>query len=350
VRDCAGYNIVGFPGARGWLIQGNHVESTGTGPNRWPKEGIELQGSSMCRVVANHVVNVRVNGILLWNSTGDCFGNVIVANTIVKAGRCGIWLEDGAHDNTVLGNSTRDCAFGVRVSDEGAIFAPCARNTISGNICCNGAGSGVQLLSVGSQIVTNNVCSGFTGNGFQVVGGSGGTVVADNQAVANGFSGFLLDHARALRLESNLSEDNGRGNGAPDQWRSGFEIRAADRPIIGLGMVGNRARNRLGHSQLRGLTIIGDVTGNLADNDLTGAQPLFIAGSRAGLVAAPRAQIRVTVGAAPVPIEHRLPYRPLTASLSMRSRGSVWLVEDPGDTTVLLQADADGRQATLFVG
>lgn len=349
VRDCAGYNIVGFPGARRWLVQGNLVESTGSGSGRWPTEGIELQGASQCRVIANHVVNARINGILLWNSTGDCSGNVIAANTIERSGRCGIWLEDGAHDNTVVGNAVADCTFGVRISDEGAIAQPSAGNVVSANICRGGAGAGLQLLSVGSQIVTANVCTNFTTNGFQVVGGSG-SVLSDNRAATNGFSGFLLDKTAGVRLAGNLAEDNGGGNGAPDPWRSGFEVRAGSGPPIVLSLVGNHARNRSGAKQLRGLTISGDVSGRLADNELSAPEAMVIDGSRAALVAAPLLQIPVTVGTRPVALEHRLPYSPLSVSISMRSRGAVWLVEAPGESTVLLQADGVSRHATLFVG
>jgi parallel beta-helix repeat protein len=350
VRDCAGYNIVGFPGARGWLIQGNEVLSTGAGPDRWPKEGIELQGASMCRVIGNHVSNVRMSGVYLWNSTGDCSGNLVVGNTIVGAGRAGIWLEDGAHDNTIAANNVSDCTFGIRVSDEGTVAEAAARNVITANVCRRGAGTGVQLLSVPAQIVSSNVCSRFSNNGFHVRGGAGGSTLASNQAADNGFSGFLLEDVSDVRLQANDAEDNGGGNGAPDPWRSGFELRAGDRPMQGLSVSGNRARNRRGAKQLRGLSIVGSVGARLTENAFSAVRPVVVDGSRAGLSAAVNASFNVRVGTTPLQVQHGLGYAPLSVQISMRSAGSVWHAADPDDTIVDLVADAEGRLATLFVG
>src|SRR5205823_6470096 len=132
-HDANGYNIVGFYNASNWIISGNHSYGTGTGSSRLVHEGIELQGVSYCTVVGNTLSNIRYNGILLWNSAGDCHRNVVSGNTVRGCGDSAIKLEDGAHDNTITGNSCDASNWGIWLNNNGNSGAP-KDNAILGNV------------------------------------------------------------------------------------------------------------------------------------------------------------------------------------------------------------------------
>ena len=112
--------------------------------------------------IANHL-GVGGAGVLLGNDgVSGTSGNRITGNTL-RANQAGVFLTDGANNNTVEANSIRDSAIGgIVVSGSGTNRNRLTQNTTANN----GTNGGIKLFPGGN----NNVA--FTLSGLAVTGGT----------------------------------------------------------------------------------------------------------------------------------------------------------------------------------
>ena len=344
VEQSPGYNIVAFPGTTHAVIDGNHVSSS-------RKEGIELQGASYCSVTGNAVWDAGFNGILLWNSTGDCANNAVTGNTVSGSGGFGISASEGAHDNTITGNTAvSNAQHGILVDDAGphAIVGNVARSNGT-----SGAGTGIRVQGTSNCLISGNLVSDNNGPGI-LVNGAHATVVASNNVFANSQTGIMLSAAYpgpvwGSVVEGNVSSGNGRDTTQSN--RSGISIRG---PFVGTVIAHNRCFDPSSPpTQLFGFVTVDDGPKNLVvgpnafDGNAQGGQSLASGGNVAAVA---YRIVSATVGTSQVAVPHGLPYAPRTMSITMTSPGSVWRSSASDATNVYLRADAPGRTAEVTLG
>jgi parallel beta-helix repeat protein len=342
VHDAAGYNIVGFPDASQLVIEGNYAYSTS--PTKAPtSEGIELQGTSWSSVVGNVVEAVSSNGILIWNSTGDAHHNSVTGNTVRNCGTSGIQLEDGAHDNTISGNTCADNNWGIWINGNGASGGPRA-NTVNGNSISGSRNIGIQVTGSSDAVIDGNSVRANGSHGIWVVGSRACSVVG-NTVVGNAQVGILLEDTTDSVCSANICRDNGQSASAGN-FRAG---------IVLLRRNGTCARNTVAENrcldsqstptQQFGIGVLGatgdnQLIGNSVDgNGSPGWGLLLSAEAVPKTHSVPFRRLTATVGTSQTAIAHGLPYTPLTVVVTPVTPGQVWRSAQPNDKRLFLIAD-----------
>lgn len=351
VYDARGYNIVGFAGGH-WVIQGNHSYATGASAS-FPSEGIELHGPAYCTVVGNTVIGARNNGILLWNSSGNCHHNTVVGNTVRDCGVSGIELEDGAHDNTIAGNTLENNHWGIWINQNGASGPPRA-NTVTGNTITKTLQHGIMLIGITEAVVSDNVVAENLAHGIRLVW-SRAVTVTGNTATRNLRAGISVEDSSDCVISANVSSSNGRDR----DWgalRSGIVLQqSASGSVSGNVLTSNRCGDtQATKTQLYGIALTGAPSGNLIGANLlegnitTGL--LMPAASSGKNDALPSRKVKATVGPTETAVKHGLPFVPQAVSLLKTSAGDVWQSSPPDATNVYLRADAAGRTVEVLAG
>jgi parallel beta-helix repeat protein len=351
IHDASGYNVVGEPGADHWVVEGNQSYSTLGTSIAVPREGIELQGVSYCAVVGNVVEGVAQNGILLWNSSGDCGFNTVAGNTVRGCRRAGIGLEDGAHDNSVSANTVSSCNWGIYGTNNGSSGAP-HHNAITGNTVFS-CSNGVQIEGGAGTVFADNVVRAITGGNGVTLLNTRGASVTGNTSSGNSLAGFLIQDSVDSVCSGNVAYDNGQ-NTASDNRRAGVVLNQYQGACANNVVTGNRCYDSQGaKTQLYGIALFNKCDNNVVSENVldgNGARGLLLSNGPTNVMAAGVRKIAVTVGAGVTAVQHGLSYVPNVVSVSMTSPGDIWRAAGSTTTTIYLRADAPGRTADVLVG
>jgi parallel beta-helix repeat protein len=341
VQDAAGYNIVGFPGASQIVIEGNHSYSTSPG-KVYPSEGIELQGTTYCSVVGNTVTGVHNNGILLWNSSGDCHHNTVMGNTVRDCRVSGIHLEDGAHDNVVNGNTCDANGWGIWLNNNGPSGAARA-NSVTGNAITGSRNNGIQVTGGKDAVITGNTVRSNSLHGIWV-GRSSGCAVSANATSANSYGGIVFEDTTDSLCQGNVSHDNGRASDAGN-YRTGIMLLRSSAQCSGNSVSGNRCfDSQATPTQMYGIALLGATGDNfLSGNVLTGngspGNGILMSSAAASTTHSPPLRcLTASVGTSSTGIAHGLPYTPLSVSFIATTDALVWKSAPSTASKVFLQA------------
>jgi parallel beta-helix repeat protein len=352
VHDANGYNIVGFYNGGNWIIEANH--SYGTGSPRLVHEGIELQGVSYCTIVGNTVSNIQSNGILLWNSSGDCHHNTVVGNTVRQCGGAAIKLEDGAHDNTISGNSCDSSNWGIWLNNAGSSGAP-KDNAVVGNTAVGTANNGIQLSSITDCVVTDNVLRDHGSHGI-FARGSRGCAFNGNVVTSNDQAGIVLQDTSDCVCTGNICSNNGQ-NTASSNYRSGIVLYQTGGTCANNVVSGNRCFDSQGSkTQNYGIAILNSVVNTVLSGNLLEGNGSSKNALNESSVAIPQTfnvpyrRLTATVGSSQASVPHGLPYTPNVVTITMTSSGTVYKSAPADGTNVYLRADGPNRTAELLVG
>ena len=342
VHDSPNYNIVGFPGTRRAVIQGNHVYNA-------TQEGIELMGGSYSSIVGNIVWDCGGQGIYLWNHTGDCKFNTVTGNT-VQGCTFGIQVTDRAHDNVVTGNtSTANLSHGIVVNEAGS-------NVVSANVVTSNPGNGIHLQRSPNCVISDNLVSGSGAAGILVNNASGASVTGNNVS-ANGRHGIDIGATydkpgpHGATCTGNICAGN--GTDASQSRRSGIGVSGAYRGVV---VASNRCYDpKSPATQLHGISVADNtstdvlVGPNIVDGN--GQSGLLVASNADSVHAVPYKRLSVTVGSGgATAVNHGLPYVPRVVSVSMLSDGTIWRSGNSDASKIYLTADGPNRRADVFVG
>jgi parallel beta-helix repeat protein len=351
VHDARGYNIVGFAPASHWIIEGNHSYATGVSA-AYPSEGIELHGPSRCSIVGNTVIGARNNGILLWNANGDCHHNTVVGNTVRDCGVSGIELEDGAHDNTITGNTCENNHWGIWINENGSSGPPRA-NTVTANTVTKSLQHGIMLIGITEGSVSGNAVAENLAHGIRLVRVRAVTVTG-NSTTRNLRAGISLEDSSDCVVSANVCANNGRDRdyGA---LRTGIAVQQGSGTTQGNIISDNRCVDTQSpKTQSYGVALIGTPTGNLiGPNVLTGnaTSGWLIPSAAAGQNdSVPFHKVKATVGTAETAVPHGLPFVPQSVTVLKTSPGDIWQSSAPDATNVYLRADAAGRTVEILAG
>jgi parallel beta-helix repeat protein len=196
--------------------------------------GIQVLGSHD-QVIGNTILNI-----------GECaiwvgyYSNAIAENTISDC-QVGIYLADGSHDNTVVGNAVSNCSgdatygilvwgynnriidntvanvpyTGIRLNSPSEYPKQCTNNVVSGNVVSNSSGSGIEVgfASFSNTIIGNNVSS--SGSGITLSSNSTDNIVANNILTDNSLGIYLgineYDQSNNNILLGNMLANNDYG-------------------------------------------------------------------------------------------------------------------------------------------
>jgi parallel beta-helix repeat protein len=350
VHDARGYNIVGFGGAH-WMIRGNHSYATGVSPD-YPSEGIELHGPNHCSVVGNTVIGARNNGILLWNSSGDCHHNTVVGNTVRDCGVSGIELEDGAHDNTITGNTCENNHWGIWINQNGNSGPPRA-NTVTGNTVTKSLQHGIMLIGIAEATIADNIVAENLAHGIRLVASKAVTVTG-NTASRNLRSGISLEDTSDCVVSANVCSSNGRDRDFGTQ-RSGIILQQSSSPTSRNVVSDNRCVDtQATKTQLYGIALTGTPAANLIGPNLldgNATSGMLVPAAAAGKNdSVPFRKLKATIADTQTSVPHGLPYVPQSVTVLKTSPGDVWQSAAPDATNVYLRADAAGRTVEILAG
>lgn len=354
VHDAAGYNIVGFPGSHHLVISGNHSYSTQPRNVEYPRETIELHGGLYCTITANIVDSAGANGILLWNADGDCGYNTVAGNVARNCGEAGIGLSDGAHDNTVTGNSLVGNLWGILSVSQGGWGSP-AYNAIVGNAVANSHRNGIQLQNPVGFTVTGNMVRLSGLNGIYVTDGDGCTI-GDNNCSWNHSAGLRIEDSSDVACNGNIAMANGLSGTIADYEHSGILIVQISNPCRNIIVSGNRCYDPRGKpSQTYGIILEGSpdwvaLSGNLVNGNGATTAGLAVSSTATNVSAVPTHPVAAKVGTSAIAVAHGLGYAPRAVSITMTSPGSIWVAKPATGTALWLQADAPNRTAQVRVG
>ena len=306
-----GFDGIEIRSATGNLVQGNIIGLSSDGSSALPnKSGVEIDGANS-NTIGGSVLSARNviggntgNGIEIYNSAssnvviGNYVGVQADGNTAAPNGANGVWLANGATQNTIGGASPAErnvvsgngsdgvefwnsntiantlignyigtnasgtaavpnLADGVRVGD-GA-----SGNTIGGtligesNVISGNASDGVQIQNSGSsnnRVIGNRIGTNPTGetsipnqnDGVQLVAGASGNWIGGsapgegNLISGNGFDGVELNGNGTTnnRIEGNFIGTDTTGMNAIPNASDGIELEAAMGNFIGGGAPG----------------------------------------------------------------------------------------------------------------
>lgn len=349
VHDAPGYNIVAFSGTTELLVAGNYSYTTVDHTPLPTTEGIELHGASHCAVVGNVVTRIRYHGIFLWNSTGNCGHNVVSGNVAHGNGFAGIRLQDGVHDNVIVGNTCTQNTWGIRLDLLGQ-SGPAVGNVVRGNTASRNSADGIRVWGANRNDISGNVLRANVHNGIHLLDVATCTVDG-NMVDGNGRSGILLEDANDCVCTSNLCVGNG-ASAKESYRRSGILLLSKAGPCANNIVSSNRCRGR-GPLQSYGIYAANHVEDNLVVNNLTSGNAVAGQWREGGDVyryAEPNRRLSVVVGPQQVAVAHGLPFTPTTVLIGMTSPGSIWRSQLSDATNVYLRADAEGRRADILIG
>jgi parallel beta-helix repeat protein len=311
VEAAAGYNIVAFPGSSGLAIVGNRSE-------RARQEGIELQGASRCVIEANQVRDCRINGILLWNSDGDCGFNTVRANVVVGSGAFGLLVQDGAHDNAIAGNVFRGSAsHGVVIDSAATPDRPerdAPANILTGNLVSDSGGHGIFLNDVSSALLLGNIVRGSGESGIRAAANRLCSLVG-NLVEGCGGPGLDLDGG-GLACTGNVCRDSGRRESAPPR-RAAASLSAATGANLSANVL-------VGADGAPALTLAGtDKPPPLIGPNVFAGGGVTGAGAR--VARGPVRRVAASVGEGETQVEHGLGYTPSTVATLPLGDADVWV-------------------------
>jgi parallel beta-helix repeat protein len=316
------------------------------------EEGIELQGASHCVVNGNVVRGCGINGILLWNSTGDCRGNEVSGNTVSECGSFGILVLDGAHENAITGNTVARCGgFGIAIDNStpttrGADYdlaedvSDAYGNAVTGNVVVDNRADGIRMSGVSLCAVAHNVVRGNNGYGIYANSVSACSI-RGNVVSANARSGILVDMADGV-CNGNVCASNGPHAGGPAD-AAAISIHPETRAT---SFAGNRC---VGSAYGIAVRSVADTT--LDGNVVDGNRRSGVVRRGEGRVGSPlRRSLSATVGSSRTAVRHGLPFVPSGVAVLPHARGEVWQPTPPDERFVYLESDREAMPVEILVG
>jgi parallel beta-helix repeat protein len=349
VHDAGGYNIVCYPGGTELIVSGNRVLDA-------TQDGIEMMGTSNSTIVGNTVINCG-NGIQLWNNTGVAAHNAVVGNTVRNCPNMGIVVQDGAHDNVIVGNAVDAAGVnGIFIGNGGnGVTNPANGNLVSGNTVANSVSAGIRLNGVSECVISQNLLRANGGHGVWLRY-SEACSVNGNTATANKGSGIRIEGypgspTRLVTVEGNVARNNGQDSA---QNGDGVSIYGPSQQV---SVGGNVCSDSQATKTQRHGVSFEDTTSNsdgiLFNSNLVRgnrAEGLAILSLPAKTHNVPFCKVAANVGATETAVPHGLGYAPQAVTVTMRSPGTIWQSRAADATSVYLTADASGRQADVIVG
>jgi parallel beta-helix repeat protein len=346
IHDASNYNLVGYPGTTRAVIQGNHVYSS-------HQEGIELMGGSFCSIVGNVVWDVGTTttaaGIFLWTfSAGspECQYNTVSGN-VVSGSHYGIQVSADGHHNVITGNTaTANMSHGIVISNAGP-------NVVSGNVVTANPANGVHIDRSPNCVVSDNLVSSNSQAGIRVVT-SDGTAVTGNSVTDNGWHGIDIvtgtDSAFGGTCTGNVCVGN--GTDTSQSRRAGIGVSG---PYKGVVVANNRCYDpKSAKTQLYGVLVLDNKSSDvLVGPNIVGGNAqtgIRVDSTATSAYSVPYRKLTASVGPGQTAIPHGLPYAPRAVTISMTSAGTIWRSAAPDDTNIYLKADAQSRNADVYVG
>ncbi len=250
--------------ARANLVEGNYIGTDVTGTAAIPNGyGVALFNSGAPNP-ANRTVNNVIRGNLIAGNTFagltisqmNTNENLVAGNRIGVAangadlgnGGTGVWIYDGAANNTVGGTTAAD------------------RNVISGN-----QGDGVGVGGVGT-------------NGNAIVGNYIGTDVAGGAILANGVSGVIIHAGASANIVGGTAP--GAGNVISGNVSSGVAIRdsGTNGNVVAGNLLGTNSTGTVALPNLNGVSIFNGASNNTIGGTAPGAGNLISGNALSGVV------------------------------------------------------------------
>jgi parallel beta-helix repeat protein len=209
------------------------------------------------RISGNKVTGAE-NGVGLYSwefttttgvVTGVAHDNVVQDNR-VSAGARGVGIL--GYGNQVLNNRITDSTdYGVALSPSPVTANTATRNVIRGNDI-SGSGRGIGIWGKENQVLNNKITNSSQ-EGVQLIPGSSGNLVQDNQVSK---SGILIVSPPPVRAGIGIGGNNNRV--------MGNKITDTTGPGIGISGSGNEITdNKVGYSTANGIVLAPIATGNL---------------------------------------------------------------------------------------
>lgn len=363
VTSCNGYNIVAFPGATDFTVQGCYSEDA-------RDEGIEVQGATRAVVANNVVKSAGKNGIYVYantasNSSNTCndvtiTGNVVDGSSAITSGYTGIRVDDRATDVTVAGNVVTGGgtnANGIVVSSSTSYA--CVGVSVVGNTVRAVTGRGILVASATSVAVTGNNVATASLSGIEVSNGTtttGAVSVTGNTITGCSRSGILVLDVQNWTVANNVCRNNGQDQ-AQTNYYNGITIFQSTQTVDKGVCTGNRCYDDQGTKTqqygIRTLNTIGAsvvISQNIVDGNQTDGLTFSFGGATAPSSPPWKLISNVSVSSGGNSIAHGLPYTPKTVMIFMRSAGTVYRAGAPDATNVVLAADSGTRTCDILVG
>ena len=182
ISNCYAYSTISLADVDGFKIEdstectlsNNIAKNMGYGETPSTANGIELQGSTLCSVGGNIVVNSTSANINLEINSND---NVIDSN-IVRYGKTTGILIAGSKRNTVSKNSVSDVTGqGINLYESSEAES---RNTVIGNIVNNTGSYGIWVFNSNYNIINENQVSLTDAHAFLITD-SDYNIISENQ-------------------------------------------------------------------------------------------------------------------------------------------------------------------------
>ena len=359
-KNANGYNIVAFPGATDFTVQGCTSEGS-------RDDGIEVQGTTRATVVGNIVRTAGTNGIYVYanttsNPANTCTdvtvtGNVVQGSSALQSGYAGIRVDDTASYVTVANNVVTgggSGAFGISVT--GPVGKETRQVTVTGNAIRDTPGPGIAVDYAIGTTVTGNVVSGSANAGISIAGGARATTATGNTVSGCSRSGVLLFNAQDFVVTGNICRNNGQDQAQTNLyngitlWNSSGTV---DRGVITDNRCYDDQGTKTQQYGIRTLNTIGAsvvIGRNIVDGNGTTGQAFSFGGATAPSSPPWKLLSNVSVSSTGNSIPHGLPYAPTAVMIYMRSAGTVWRGGGADATSVVLISDSGTRTCDVWVG
>ena len=156
---------------------------------------------------------VGFGGVCLLWAYHSHIENVHVKNALRQG--IGIWSiavgSPGTYqtESTILNNFVESCGEGL--THDAAIFVSAnhsIRNIVTGNVCWNNDGSGIEFEDYGARsVIANNICGSNSRHGFYIVN-SDLLSITGNVSEDNTLNGFNIADSGQITVNGNVSYDN----------------------------------------------------------------------------------------------------------------------------------------------
>lgn len=360
VLNANGYNIVGFPGATDFRVQGCISEGA-------RDEGIEFHGVVRGSAVGNLVRNIGKNGIYVYaNTTSNAANvckditiadNVVEGSSALSSGYANIRVDDRAEGVTVSGNVVAGggtSCFGINVSSSIAAY-PVRSVTVVGNTVRNVPSTGINVdRAIGTTVQGNTVYGAL--QGIAVAVNSKGTALTGNVLEGCQRSGILLFDCTDFTVTGNICRNNGLDQAQTNHYH-GITLWSSTATVDKGAVIGNRCYDdqatKTQQHGIRTLNTIGAsvvIANNILDGNATAGLTYSFGGATKASTPAWKKIEGVTVTVAGNSIPHGLPYVPQSIVICMTSAGTIYKAGGSDATSVVLKADVDGRTADVYVG
>jgi len=361
VTSCNGYNIVAFPGASDFRVDGCISLDA-------RDEGIEVQGCARASITNNLVRGAGKNGIYVYanttsNSSNTCTdvtisGNIVEGSSAISSGYANIRIDDRARNVTVTGNTVSgggtSCNGIVVHSSTTYHTRDCA---VTGNTVRNVPGAGIQAsgYSQATVISGNSVQAAGTHGIYVTSANTTGVTVTGNTVSECTSSGIMLLDTTDFVVEGNICRNNGQG--ANSNTYHGITLWQSTDSVNKGRVAGNRCYDdQVSKTQqygIRTLNTIGasvSIGPNILDGNGTSGMLFSFGGATAASCVPWKLISNQSVSSGGNSIAHGLPYTPQTVLIFMRSAGTVYRAGASDGTSVVLASDSGTRTCDILVG